>query len=161
MASLEERLQQVETRLRHLETCESIRALLAQYCRALDARDSETMGSLFCQDATLSVMPWELDFSGHKAVMDFFRQYFQSDWKNPRHHYTNEYIEAEGNCYKSFCYFHETIERGSQSIVGWGTWEDRFALEDGKWKIKCRLVTVLALTPIDKGWARPDKIVKL
>lgn len=154
-----ERLQRLEARIRRLEDLESIRCLLARYCKALDARDDKMMESLFCQEAQLSVIPWSLNISGRPAIMEFFRQYFGSDWKSPYHHYTNEQIEAEGDGYRSFCYFHETIERGTDSIVGWGTWEDVFALEDGQWKLKQRVVTILALTPIDKGWAGPDKIM--
>lgn len=159
MASMKDRLQEIESRIHHLENLQFIRNVLAQYCRALDARDIEMMSSLFCQDAKLSVIPWSLEFRGHTAVIEFFDQYFHSDWKNPRHYYANEYIEADGDGYRSFSYFHETIERGSDSIIGWGTWEDRFALEEGRWKFKEKVVTILALTPIDKGWAMTDKIM--
>jgi ketosteroid isomerase-like protein len=160
-APLEERMQQLEARVRNIENIEDIRRVLALYPKALDARDAGLMATMFSRDVQLVVVPWNVDIQGHGAVMDFFVQYFKSDWKDPRHNYANEHITPEGDGYHSFCYFHETLARGTESVVGWGTWEDRFVLEDGKWKIGRRLITVMALTPITRGWAMPDKIMPL
>lgn len=160
-ASLEQRVNELEERLRELENIEAVRKLLAIYPKALDARDSNTLAQLFTRDARVVVVPWNLDMRGHKNVLDFFLAYFQSDWKEPRHHYTNEYVERAGSGYTAFSYFHETLARGDQSVIGWGTWEDKIAFEDGRWKFAERVITIMALTPVDKGWAGPDKIMAL
>jgi ketosteroid isomerase-like protein len=158
---LETRLQQMEARVRNLENIEEVRRVLGLYCKALDARDAQAMGALLSRDVQLVVVPWNVDIKGHKGVMEFFVQYFQSDWKEPRHNCANESITPEGDGYHSFCYFHETLSRGEDSVLGWGTWEDRCVLEDGRWKIGRRLITVMALTPITRGWAMADKIMPL
>lgn len=160
MASIENRWQQLESRLRQLENMELIRRTLAQYCRALDARDLKTMSTLFSRDAELVVDPWSLEFRGHQAIIEFYDQYFHWDLEGARHYYANEHIEADGDGYKSVCYFHEIVARGSDSFVGWGTYRDTFMLEQGVWRFRRKLITILALTPIDKGWARADKIVQ-
>jgi ketosteroid isomerase-like protein len=158
---LEERLRQLEGRVRNLEAIDEVRGVLGCYCKAVDARDAPALSALLARDVRFVVVPWNVDVSGHAAVMAFFTEYFKSDWEAPRHNCANEWITPQGDGYHSFCYFHETLSRGSDSVIGWGTWEDDFVLEDGRWKIGRRLVTVLALTPITRGWALADKIMPL
>ncbi|MBI3951795.1 MAG: nuclear transport factor 2 family protein [Acidobacteria bacterium] len=158
MVSVEERLQEIEAKLRYLENLEVIRKRLGQYCRALDAKDVKLMEPLFSQDIELSVIPWGFEFRGRQPVLEFYARAFL-DSSSTRHNYTNEHIEADGEGYKSFCYFHSTVELTPHSLIGWGTYEDTLILEDGVWKFKKKVITVLVLTPIDKGWAGPDKIL--
>jgi ketosteroid isomerase-like protein len=159
--SLDDRLQQLESRLEHLENVEAIRALLSRYCKSLDERDAEVMTPLWSRDAVLIVRPWKLEFKGAKAVMDFYSEYFKGPWIEPRHNCANEHIERSGDGYKSFSYFHETLARDQLSVIGWGTWADQFVREDGVWKFARREINVMALAPISHGWAGPDKIMDL
>lgn len=161
MASLEERVQQLEYRLEHLENVEAIRALLARYCNALDERDVAAMTLLWSRDAVLIVRPWSLEFKGAKAVMDFYSEYFKGPWIEPRHNCANEYIEPCGDGYKSFSYFHETLARDQLSVMGWGTWADQFVRENNVWKFARRDINVMVLAPISRGWVGRHKIMDL
>jgi len=161
MPSLDERLQQLESRLEHLENVESIRSLLARYCKALDERDLEAMVPLWSRDAVLVVRPWSLEFNGAKAIEDFYAAYFKGAWIEPRHNCANEHIEGSGDGYKAFSYFHETLARDQHSVVGWGTWVDRLTRQDGVWRFARREINVMVLAPISRGWVGPDKIMDL
>lgn len=161
MPTPDERVEQLEARLRRMEDMEAVRRLLGIYCSALDARDGRTMETLFALDARLAVPTWNLDFQGREAIMRFYEDYFQMEWKDPRHYCANIVIEPEGSGYKSFAYFHETASRGTESVIGWGTLEDVLTYEDNAWKFSSRIITVLALTPITKGWAGPDRVMAL
>ena len=157
--SIEERLALLEQRLQQQESVEEIRAVLGNYCKAIDARDPAALQELLCRDMKMKVTPWPIDLKGRDAVMAFFHDYFLSEWKSPRHNCANEVITPNAGGFHSFCYFHETLSRGDESVVGWGTFEDQFVLEDGRWKLAERFVTILALTPTTRGWAMPDKIM--
>jgi len=161
MSSVEDRLQQLESRLEHLENLEAIRSLLARYCKSLDERDVAAITPLWSRDAVLIVRPWSLEFKGVKAVMDFYSEYFKGPWIEPRHNGANENIKRNGDSYESFSYFHETLARDQLSVMGWGTWADRFVREDDLWKFARREITVMALAPISRGWVGPGKIMDL
>ena len=161
LSSVEERLRALEARVEELESVESVRRLLARYCKALDERDADAMAPLWCRNAVVTVQPWNVACHGKDAIMQFFSEYFRGPWIEPRHNYCNENIESDADNYKSFCYFHETLSREEHSVVGWGTWTDRFSREDGVWKFSRRDIYVMALTPISRGWAMQDKIMPL
>ena len=153
--------EQLETRIQRLEDMEAIRKLLAVYCSALDVWDIRTLETLFSREARLAVPTWNLEFQGREAIMRFFEEHSHSEWKDLRHYFANLAIEPAGSGYKSFAYFHETASLGADSVIGWGTLEDVFTREDNAWKISSRIITVMALTPITKGWAGPDKVMAL
>ena len=161
MASIEERLQQIEAQIRQLNDLEAVRKNLAAYCKAVDTKNIELLGSLFSRDMELSVSPWSFDFQGRDAVIDFYTKAFQ-DTDGSRHNCVNEIIEAvEGGEYRSSCYFHSTVAIGSESLIGWGNYDDTFVVEDGVLKFRKKLITVMVLVPLKAGWAGPDKIVSV
>jgi hypothetical protein len=161
MSSLEEQLRQLQERVDHLESLEAIRKVLAIYCKAVDERDCPPLTPLWAHDAALLVRPWSLEFRGARAIMEFYCEYSKGPWIEPRHNYTNEWIQREGDGYTSFCYFHETPARDQHSVIGWSTWVDRFVSEDSAWKFARREIDVMALAPISSGWAGAAKIMDL
>jgi len=161
MTSIEERLRRIEVQIQQLSDLEAVRRNLAAYCKAVDTKNIDLLGSLFSQDMDLSVSPWSFDFHGRDAIIDFYTKAFL-DTDGSRHNCVNEVIEAiEGGGYKSSCYFHSTIAIGSESLVGWGNYDDTFVLEDGVLKFKKKVITVMVLTPLKAGWAGPDKIMSV
>lgn len=161
MSALEERVARLESQIEHLENLENIRSILARYCKALDDRDAAAMSSFWAKDAVLLTHPWLLEFHGAEAIVNFYSDYFKVPERETRHNYSNEIIERSGESYTSFSYFNETMARGEQSVIGWGTYADVFCREDGMWKFRRREITVLALTPINRGWAMKDKVMSL
>ena len=104
--TLEERVNRLERRLVELEDREAIRNVLSRYSKVVDARDAEGLAPLFAREARVLVTPWGVDVRGYDNVMEFFRAYFQTDWKEPRHNRANEVIERDGDGYRVFSYFH-------------------------------------------------------
>jgi ketosteroid isomerase-like protein len=160
-SSTEERMTALERRLKHLEDVAAIRHVLVRYCHAFDTYDLETLSGLFAADATLKVVPWGVEVAGRDAITEFYRPFLTPGAEEARHNCANISIEAAGDSYRSFCYFHETAARDGQSLIGWGTYEDVLTQEAGAWKFQHRLITILALTPIEKGWAGPDKVISV
>jgi len=158
MASIDERLQRIEAQIQQLNDVEAVRKNLAAYCRAVDAKDIKLLESLFSRDMELSVSPWSFEFRGRDAVIDFYAKAFL-DTDDSRHNCANELIETCEGGYTSSCYFHSTVAIGSESLVGWGNYDDSFVLEDGVLKFKKKVITVIVLVPLKNGWAGPDKIV--
>lgn len=158
-SSVRPRIAALERRLKHLENAEAVRSVLARYCQALDTGDLEALTGLLAANAKLKVVPWDVQLEGRDTIAEFYRQFFAGEMKNGRHYCANISIEAEEDNYRSFCYFHETVERNHQSLIGWGTYEDVFTQEAGEWRFQQRLISILALTPIDQGWAGLDKII--
>lgn len=161
MSASDNRFSLLEHRIEHLENLEAIRSLLARYCKALDERDAATMASFWTGDAVLLTHPWPLEFHGAAAISNFYTEYFKIPGRETRHTYSNELIERYTEGYRSFSYFNETMARGEQSVIGWGTYRDELRRESGVWKFQRREITVLALTPVTRGWAMKDKVMDL
>lgn len=161
MPTQDNRLAALEAGMAQAEAREEGRLLLARYARALDARDASAMETLFSREAVLIVVPWGIDVRGRDAIMEFFRAYFASDWREPRHYGANQVIAPGETGLHAHSYFHEALSRGSQSVIGWGNWEDDLIFEDGAWRFALRKITVLVLTPVERGWACQDKIMPL
>jgi hypothetical protein len=161
MTSIEERLRRIEGQIQQLFDVEAVRKNLAAYCKAVDTKNIDLLGSLFSRDMDLSVSPWSFEFHGRDAIIDFYIKAFL-DTDGSRHNCVNEVIQAsEGGGYTSSCYFHSTIAIGSESLIGWGNYDDTFILEDGVLKFKKKVITVMVLAPLKAGWAGPDKIVSV
>jgi len=161
MASIEERLRRIESEIQLLNDIEAVRKIMAVYCKAVDTKDIALLGSLFSRDMELSISPWSFEHKGREAIIDFYTKAFL-DTDGSRHNCVNEIIEAgEGREYHSSCYFHSTVAIGSESLIGWGNYDDTFVLEDGVFKFKKKVITVMVLVPLKAGWAGPDKIVSV
>jgi uncharacterized protein (TIGR02246 family) len=149
---------ELAARVARLEAEAAIRKLLARYCKAVDERDLETIKTLFTEDAYVKVIPWS-EHRGKQAVVDFFAGYFVSGWQEPRHYITNQIIDVNGSEATAFSYLFETVAKNGESVVGCGTYADRLRCTDGVWRFQEKIITVLFMTPILKGWAGADKIV--
>jgi ketosteroid isomerase-like protein len=148
----------LEARLERLEAESEIRRLHARYCRAVDEKDLGTIRETFTKDAYLQVIPWS-EHRGRRAIKEFFSGYFASGWVSPRHYITNQVIAVDGSRATAFSYLFETVEKNGESVVGCGTYEDRLRREGGVWRFEEKIIAVLFMTPIQRGWAGPDKIV--
>ncbi len=152
MASNDDRFAALEARLARLEDLEGVRRAMALYCTAVDNKDIAALAPLFARDAEFAVAPWGMGATGHAAIVEFYRRAFL-DSGPTRHYLTNEVIEADGDGYRSVCYFQNSVEAAPQSLRGWGIYEDSFVREDGVWKFSRKRVTVQVLGPFDQGWS--------
>lgn len=59
----------------------------------------------------------------------------------------------------AFNYLFETVEKNGESVVGCGTYDDHLRREGRVWRFEEKIITVLFMTPVLRGWAGSDRIV--
>lgn len=156
--TVDARLADLERRLAVLEGIEGVRRTLSLYARWLDENRPELFEQVFASDCHLKTVPWGADVHGRERVRRGFGRYL-ARFQHPRRYYANEAITVEGETAKAFAYWLVTQEDGDRSVIGWGTYDWAFRLEDGTWKVTDLVITVLTMTTPDRGWAVPDKIM--
>jgi SnoaL-like protein len=158
MTTIEARLTELEQRVRALEGAEGVRRTLSLYARYLDENRPELLEAVFTADAHLRTIPWGADVQGRERVGRAFTRYV-GRFQNPRRYCANESITVDGETAKAFSYWLVTQEDQGRSVIGWGTYDWAFRLEGGTWKAIDLVITILAMTSLDRGWAVPDKIM--
>lgn len=158
MSDVEARLAALERRVASLEAMEGVRQTLSDYARALDERRPDLLARIFTDDCHLLTIPWGADSRGKARMLRVFERYWQR-FANPRRYYANEAITVDGETATAFSYWFVTQDDGDRSVIGWGTYDWAFRREDGYWKIGELVIKVLTMTPIDRGWAVPDRIM--
>jgi ketosteroid isomerase-like protein len=158
LAALQTRLAQVERRLAALEAMEGIRETLSDYARALDERRPDLLARIFTDDCHLVTVPWGADSRGKHRMLRVFERYW-ARFANPRRYYANEAIRVDGSAATAFSYWLVTQEDGGRSIIGWGTYDWAFREEGGAWRISELVIRVLVMTPLERGWAGPERVM--
>ena len=158
MSDVEARLAALERRVASLEAMEGVRQTLSDYARALDERRPDLLARIFTDDCHLLTIPWGADSQGKARMLRVFERYWQR-FANPRRYYANEAITVDGETATAFSYWFVTQDDGDRSVIGWGTYDWTFRREDGYWKISELVIKVLTMTPLDRGWAVPDRIM--
>jgi len=157
-AALEARVAELERRLAALEAMEGVRTTLSDYARALDERRPDLLASIFTEDCHLVTVPWGADSRGKGRMLRVFERYW-ARFSNPRRYYANEAIWVDGGAATAFSYWLVTQEDGERSIIGWGTYDWAFRLENGAWRISELIIRVLVMTPLERGWAGPERVM--
>ncbi len=157
-AALEARVAELERRLSSLEAMEGVRKTLSDYARALDERRPDLLASIFTEDCHLVTVPWGADSRGRDRMLRVFERYW-ARFSNPRRYYANEAIQVDGGAATAFSYWLVTQEDGERSIIGWGTYDWAFRLEGGVWRIGELIIRVLVMTPLERGWAGPERVM--
>ncbi len=134
--TLEQRLDEFDSRV-------EIGALVANYCRGVDQRETELFLGLWHPDAEYLVPGGRGEFRGLEEIRRF-PDVVDKAWKSTKHWTTNHVIVFEGeeratgrsDCY-AMCEHHD----GKVSLVA-ATYDDRYERrEDGVWRFAHRLVT--------------------
>ena len=157
-AALEARLAQLERRVATLEAMEGVRETLSDYARALDERRPDLLASIFTEDCHLVTVPWGADSRGKGRMLRVFERYW-ARFANPRRYYANEAIRVDGETATAFSYWLVTQEDGDRSIIGWGTYDWAFRQEGAAWRISELVIRVLVMTPLERGWAGPERVM--
>ncbi len=136
----------VEARLRRLEDLEEIRALIAEYRKQLDRRDFAAYAALFTRDGEfVGNLGRATTPAGIQAMLE------ANLGPNPEppgptqyHLVANTQIELDGDVARSNSTF-AVIRRedGDQPALQLlGEYDDTFAREDGRWRIRQRIAHV-------------------
>ena len=155
---LETRLAALERRVADLEAMEGVRRTLCLYARGIDERRRDLLELIFAADCHLTTDPWGADAHGRDRVLRAFEGYWKR-FGNPRRYYANEDIRVDGERATAFSYWFVTQEDGDRSVIGWGTYDWAFRLEEGTWKVTRLAIRILVMTTLDRGWAVPDKVM--
>jgi ketosteroid isomerase-like protein len=155
---LEARVAELERRLAVLEAGEGVRRTLSDYARAVDERRPDLLAEIFTEDCHLVTVPWGADSRGNARMLRVFERYW-ARFANPRRYYANESIAVDGDAATAFSYWLVTQEDGDRSIIGWGTYDWAFRREGARWRISELVIRVLTMTPLERGWAGPERIM--
>lgn len=156
---LEQRLTMIEQRLHVLEGREGIRETIHRYARGVDDDDVQELSAIFAEDALMESRPWRATvYKGRDAIVDFFHKISRPPWLSPRRRIANERIAVQGTTGTAFAYWFVVQGHAAtgQSYIGWGTYDFKFRLEEGIWKITHMKITVLAMTTLERGWGMED-----
>lgn len=125
-----------------------------RYAWAVDEGRVELLAGLFAEDARLTLTPGDVDRRGREDVLGWYREYCHGwGWKNRRHYLANVQVEVEGEAARCRAYFLLTYEVHGKSRIGWGNYDDRFVLSEGRWWIAEKHIASAGPVSIEKGWA--------
>ncbi len=98
-------------RLQALETAESARNLVNQYCTALDNQDLSLLASLFAEDIALDRAP-DPPLHGREAALDFFAGAFEHSVDRRKHFNTNTNRQQQAQRQRQQLFFCLSLPRG-------------------------------------------------
>ena len=131
-----------------------ITELETRYEWAVDEGSVEKLADVFAEDARMTLTPGDVDCPDRAAILEWFSGYMNDwGWKNRRHYLTNAQVTVDGDRAGCRAYYLLTYETHGKSRIGWGNYEDRFELRDGRWWITEKQITSAGPVSLDKGWA--------
>jgi hypothetical protein len=135
-----------------LADIEAIKQLKARYFRLMDIKDWDAFGDVFTSDAVLR--GGDREVAGRSAIVDYISM--MSDGVRSAHQGFLPEIEMLGAGHASGIWamsdYYEV--RGTEPPVGFqgfGHYEDRYALEDGAWRISASRLTRIKIVPLAGG----------
>ena len=154
-ASLVERLEELESRVRDLEAGNEIRNLKAVYAAACDDNyNPDVIASLFVEDAV-----WESQglgrFEGREAIRKFFRG-ISSYFTFALHYGLNPHIEVTGDTARARWYLFMpcTVSDGGRALWRAGIDDEEYVRVEGRWMFKSKKSAPIFSTPFEEGWAK-------
>lgn len=156
MITIEQRLAQLEQQVGELQAALALRTLLSQYAIAVDDKRPELLRTLFADNARVRIPAWQVEVVGIDAVMAFYSEYW-ARFEQPRRYFANDDTRIVGDTAKVFMYWHVTQERGTSSVLGWGSYDWDLVRNQGQWRIAAVLISIRAMTTLDAGWAGERK----
>ena len=133
MATLEDRIQQLEDR-------NAILDLIARYSNAVDDRDIEAVGELFCEDGAFGRFNGTDRAEGRQAIVAFYNE--RLGLVGPSFHYPHAHlIEFESNTSATgVVTAHAEMGVGDKMVLTGFRYQDRYRKDaDGRWRFLERL----------------------
>jgi ketosteroid isomerase-like protein len=139
-------------RLAVLETAEATRTLVAAYAAAVDGKDLDGLGGVFAPGAVLRSPNRHIE--GFDAIADYFGATFAANPCAARHFVTTvRVVDVTASSASAHSYFLYTTASAGTSIFGWGRYEDRIAVVDGRLRIVDKYIEVDHTGSLHAGWA--------
>lgn len=146
-------------RVARLELIEVARALQARYVEVIDAQAFERLGEVFAPDAVVTAPGRR--YAGLDEITGFYASVHTSDPSRRRHFITNVEVEQPAGDHVVVALrsvFLYTAGTGGESIIGWGTYRDRFVGVDGQLRIGAKQIDVEWRGPLSRGWGEPPAL---
>lgn len=130
-----------------MTTRQEIKNTLAKWTVGYDERSVPMMADCFTQDAVMSLDIGEMKmgpFEGHAEVMKHFTDHHEIQTDQRRHVTTNVVVENEtANSADSVSYLSLWVtEDNAVRLQAAGVYRDQWTIEDGKWRIRRRHLTL-------------------
>ena len=149
------RIEELESRVRDLESVDEIRNLKAEYAAACDDNyDPDRLAALFVEDAT-----WESQgmgrHEGREAIREFFRG-ISSHFVFALHYGLNPHIEVTGDTARARWYLFMPCTIGETDQAMWraGIDDEEYVRVDGRWMFKSKKSAPIFHTTFEEGWAK-------
>ncbi|MBU6212318.1 MAG: nuclear transport factor 2 family protein [Gammaproteobacteria bacterium] len=131
---------QLEQRIRRLEDRESIRLLVANYCRLVDQRDIVGIPLLFTQDGRFESVDGKIAARGREAIVDQFHRRFAV--LGPSNHFTHdavvEFDPLNPDAAHGWVNSHAEVVRNGVALLAALRYEDDYRLEEDRWRFARR-----------------------
>jgi hypothetical protein len=136
----------------HLADIEVIKTLKARYFRLMDSKNWAEFGNVFSRDAVLR--GGDTEIVGRAAIVDFVST--TSDGVRSAHQGFLPEIEILGagqarGIWAMSDYFEVRGTEPPVGFSGFGHYEDRYAKEEGTWRISASRLTRLKIIPLAGG----------
>jgi len=150
----------IEARLAAVEAELAIRKLIARYMFAVDDRDLEALRALFTEDARLSSADGVLDARGREAILALYQQRF--DALGFSNHFAHDVvIELEGEDRATgVVSAHAELWRNEVQQLAALRYQDRYARQDGRWRLAERRMLYVYYAPFDRYGALLGSVLR-
>ncbi len=136
--------------LRRLVDLEAIRDLARRYAHAIWRKDADAAAALFAEAGVMDTGD-RPPLVGREAIRDAYRMILPASHFQPFVH--DHVIDLDGERATGSCHLDLRASRDGRSLIGSGTYDDRYVCETGVWRFASRRLTLHFLVPLDTGWA--------
>ena len=140
--------------LRRLLDLEAIRDLACRYARCIWRKDADGAADLFAGDGVMDTGD-RPPLVGRDAIRDAYRAILPSSDLQPFVH--NHVIDLDGDRATGSCNLDLRVTRDGRSLIGSGSYEDRYVRVGDGWQFASRRLTMHFLVPLREGWAEGEK----
>ena len=151
----------LESRIARIEAREAIRELVFDYSVAVDDRDYDRIGEIFCDDATFAHADGRDATEGRDAIVDFYR--YRTGLMGPTYHYPHSHridFDDGDHATGTVLAHAELALEGTTYQVGL-RYADTYRRQDGTWRFGSRTVCFLYFMPLSEfvsgGLGAPDR----
>lgn len=144
-------VQELESRIERLETCELAREVSWRYATAVDIPDLTMLSAVFTPDVELTTSKGTVN--GITEVMEYYSTGLSAPLAR-RHFLSNQSLSILGpGRARMDSYFIYTLAGDLTSVLGWGTYCDHIRIINGTGFIESKRITVNVHADSRTGWA--------
>jgi ketosteroid isomerase-like protein len=141
----------LEAVVRELADAEAIRDLARRYAHCVWQKDVSGAIDLFTEDGEMDTGD-RPPIRGRHALLETYQSMLGDSELQPFVH--NHVIDLHGESATGICSLDLRATVEGKSMIGAGTYHDRYARVGGEWKFRSRKLTMCYFVPLSEGWAK-------